>query len=96
MIQLINSEGRLHIPHSAITDKLMAEFYRTAASCPDPILICRYPDGDYDTVRWPMKAKHTKTLAKALYDSREMGLIPDDHAVLLPDATEFDIEANLK
>ena len=97
MIKLIVIEGRLHIPNSAITDKLVADFYRTA-SCKDPIVLCRYDAGDCDTVPWPMKDPEysMETLSKALYDSREVGLIPYDDAVLLPDGTEFKIESHIK
>lgn len=95
MIQLIVKRGKLHIPHAAITDRLVADFYRRASSL-DPILVCHYPDGDCDTIPWPMTSgKHNKTLAGALYDSREMGLVPDESVFLLPDGKEFCIETNL-
>jgi hypothetical protein len=96
MIQLIAIRGRLHIPNSAITDKLAADFYRTAP-CRDPIVVCNYAAGDCDTVPWPMEDPEysMETLSKALYDSREVGLIPNDQSVLLPDGTEFEIESHL-
>ena len=61
----------------------------------EDILLVRYPEGDVDTIPFPFKKdKDRKNLASALYDSYEFGEI-DERVVLLPDGTEFDIDANL-
>ena len=63
----------------------------------DILLLVRYPAGDCDRCPWPMTTEEEKhNLASALYDAREMGEIPDDMSVWLPDGEEFRIEDNLK
>jgi hypothetical protein len=52
------------------------------------IIVCRYPEGDCDTIRWPKP--NIKNLMAALFDDRECGdwdgSIDD---VLLPDGTRL-------
>lgn len=66
----------------------------------EDILICSYDAGDVDTVPFPFptdspywdKAKWDFAMKRAIYDAREMGLIPDDPAVELPDGTVYQID----
>jgi hypothetical protein len=88
---LVVEHGRLHTQHSDIVDKAMREFFSS-----DPVLVFRYPEGDCDTIPWPMKKEHRPMLALCLYDDREIGVIPDVPSVILPDGSEFFIEAELK
>lgn len=91
-VQLTVSFNRLCTPHSAIVDPAYREYFDG-----DPGLICRASE-DPAMIKWPNRhmTQATKAqLAGALYDSREMGLIPDCKVVLLPDGTEFHIDDNL-
>lgn len=65
----------------------------------EAILICRHPEGDCDTIPWPMvsdfrtKAELDANLRSALFDERECGNLPlDCQSVLLPDGSEFEID----
>lgn len=50
------------------------------------ILVHRYPEGDCDTVPWPLKtAKHHEMLKACLFDAVETGLLRTGDAVYLPD-----------
>lgn len=58
-------------------------------------LIFRYPEGDCDSIPWPMTTKeHREHLASCLYDAFESGEI-DKRTVALPDHTPFNIDDNL-
>jgi hypothetical protein len=48
------------------------------------IVLCIYPEGDCDSIRWPNPDR--KNLHRALFDDRERGIIRDQE-VLLPDGT---------
>ncbi len=89
MIQLTPKMGRLYIPNDAITDELQKKM---AVGEPS-LLIYEHPGGDHDTIKWP--APNLYHLAGALYDAREMGQLPDDPEVLLPDGTVFNIELSI-
>jgi hypothetical protein len=53
-------------------------------------LLYVYPAGDCDVADWPLTMP--RVLCGALYDAREMGLIPiDTVAAILPDGTRFEI-----
>lgn len=64
-----------------------------------PVLLCMYGAGDCDTIPWPFpegsaywtKEKWEGCLRSALFDAREMGEIPDEPTVELPDGTIFTI-----
>jgi hypothetical protein len=82
---------RLCAPLSLVAASLLEQF--TA----DPILLCRYPEGDVDSISWPMPANDDANnwqsmLRSALYDARETGIIPNVAAVVLPDGSEFGID----
>ena len=82
MITLLAINGRLHTRQSDIVDALMKKHFTS-----DPILVVRYDAGDCDTIRWPNPDE--EHLRSALFDDREMGIIPDVRSVLLPDGKEF-------
>lgn len=86
--KLVEKYGNLYTPKSEISDRLMREFHDD-----DPILSVQYADGDCDTIAWPLT--NPRDLAGALYDAREMGVIPFVESVVLPDGTEFHIDSNL-
>ena len=86
MIQLIATDGQLEIANEDIADP--GERRRFHGE--DVVLIYRYPSEEVDTVAWPII--NPKYLCGALYDAREMGWIPDESIVLLPDGTEFNID----
>ena len=91
MTQLLEKDGSLYAPFEAITDAVQRNFCsNNGKEGRDPILMLEYPSGDVDTIKWPNF--NADNLRSALYDAREMGLIPDEPAVLLPDGTEFEIE----
>jgi hypothetical protein len=55
------------------------------------ILICRYRAGDCDSIQWPNP--NWENLRSALYDCREVGLLPSNcRVVTLPDDSLFDID----
>ena len=101
-VKLIDIDGSLHTPFSAIVDDAQRDYFASIRSFdPDePLdLLClvRYESGDYDTIPWPMtKPEHRRMLARALYDDREMGTIPDVPEVTLPDGTTFVIDSELQ
>jgi len=99
MTQLLNIDGRLHTPFDAITDKLQRDWAEERAASarkhgwPDDknqLLVCHYDAGDCDTIKWPNPNK--ENLRSALFDAREMGLIPDEPYVELPDGKLFGID----
>jgi hypothetical protein len=61
----------------------------------DEILIYRYPDGDCDTIGWPLRDDQRGLLASALFDERECGTIPQVESVFLPDGEKFNIDDEL-
>lgn len=59
------------------------------------IVLCVYPEGDCDSIPWPMPKKAHKNLTSALFDMRETGELPaDTRSVLLPDGTLFHIDSS--
>lgn len=79
-IKLVVEDGTLHTLKSDIVDSMMREWYTG-----NPLLLRRYDGGDVDTIAWPLV--DAEGLAIALYDAREMGIIPDVATVILPDGT---------
>lgn len=58
------------------------------------ILLFRYPDGDCDTIRWPLT--EPAHLASALFDCVECGQIDcNGYRVKLPNGMLFDIQEHL-
>lgn len=92
-IQLVVIHGMLATPPSAIVDALQKEWSDGQAA----VLLRRYDAGDVDSIPWPWLATRTdlENLSCALYDAREMGLIPDNPIVLLPDGTPFNIDRHV-
>jgi len=89
--KLLNQDGTLYTPAEAAIQAFevnCANFGITG-----PFLLADYVNGDPCTARWPNVNKGN--LAILLYGARETGQIPDVSSVLLPDDSEFDIEANL-
>lgn len=102
-ITLIADDGRLYTPFDAIVDPLQREWFDKPDDHPcgkDPVLVVEYPSGEHDTIPWPLTpatwpltpAKWVERLRSALFDAREMGLIPDVPSVRLPDGTVFLID----
>ena len=58
------------------------------------LIIFFYPSGDVDTFTWGKEINKQK-LAAALFDAREMGYMPNEEEVLLPDGEVFHIDQNL-
>lgn len=55
---------------------------------PGPILLCRYDEGDCDTINWP--DPNEDNLRSVLFDAVEMGYIHETDRVLLPDGKHFE------
>lgn len=55
------------------------------------ILLRVYPEGDCDSICWPMKKKDKDNLAAALFDEYEMGNLKE-RSVLLPNGQQFNID----
>lgn len=53
-------------------------------------IIIRYPEGDIDSVPWPMSDEDRSTLSVALADAVERGALPECGSVTLPDGSVFD------
>ena len=84
MIQLIAFDGILHANENDIVDPLQKEHA-------DGHTILYAGEGyDIRAIQWPRP--DLQSLTVALYDAREMGLIPDVSAVLLPDGSMFNID----
>ena len=58
------------------------------------LLLFFYPAGDVDTFTWG-KQLNKQNLAAALFEAREMGYMPNEEEVLLPDGEVFHIDQNL-
>jgi len=85
VVTLIVKDKSLHTAQSDIVDALQAKH-----ATDDPILIVEHPSGERDTIRWPRpNAEH---LRSALYDAREMGMIPPVRTVKLPNGETFEID----
>ena len=76
-ITLVGVQGSLYFP-----PEIKDQFGE-----PSPIVLCIYPEGDCDTINWPKP--NMKNLERALYDNNEMGIIPADTEVLLPNGKKF-------
>jgi hypothetical protein len=85
MIQLLHEDGSLVIAKSDIVDELQKKYHDD-----NVLLLRRYDAGDCDTINWPNP--DTDNLRAALYDAREMGLMPNDNNVMLPDGSVFAID----
>lgn len=86
----VDEDGILCTPHDAIVDKGHELAFYLDGKPRDPGLMVAYPSGDYDVIKWPNP--ETDNLRSALYDAREMGLIPDVGEVVLPDGATFTID----
>lgn len=93
---LVAHDGDLYYPRAAIKDTAFEELFSELCSgfAPDDgsvIIVHRYPDGDADTIPWPMvrdRDKWLRALRAAIFDDRETGLIGDQQ-FFLPDGTEI-------
>lgn len=93
-VQLTASGGVLYRPRTK-------NDFRFDESSNEPMIVIRiYNTGDCDAIHWPFgchgfsytKDKDRCNLGVALYDAREMGLIPNGAKVLLPNGEEFDFD----
>ena len=80
----VNEFGHLCTAREDIQDKPLRDVFPG-----DPVLVCRYEEGDCDVATWPMTEGMDRILDSALFDAREMGMIPDCNSVLLPDGKEW-------
>lgn len=92
VVQLVAEDGTLHVPFEAIVDQLQREWHSEDGKGQSALLLRLYDAGDCDTIRWPLRDRDRENLKAALFDAREMGLIPDVASVLLPDGVEFIID----
>lgn len=88
LVRLIVECGRLMIPRSAVQDALLLKHFTG-----NPCVMGFYGAGDCYTIQWPNPNR--ANLAYALYDAREMELIPNVRVVLLPDGSPFEIDTEL-
>lgn len=89
-IKLIVIDGKLHTPYDVASDDLK-KYWDDDIGREGLLLVAQ--DEDIITVRWP--EYDPKDLAITLFDARETGQIPSDTtSVLLPDGTEFEIDAH--
>jgi hypothetical protein len=92
-IKLIAMDGRLHTPFDVASDELKNYWGDDDIAREGLILAAMDDTEDRITARWPNY--NPKNLAITLYDARETGQIPSDtKSVLLPDGTEFEIDAH--
>ncbi len=83
-VKLIDRDGTLYTAESDICDEITAKHFKGDEVC---ILIARIDD--VNTIAWPNPDE--RELRSALFDAREMGMIPNVQSVLLPDGSEFRI-----
>ncbi len=92
-IKLIAIDGRLYTPFDVASDELKKYYGDDDIMREGLTLASRDETGDFITARWPNY--NPKNLAITLYDARETGQIPaDTKSVLLPDGSEFEIDAH--
>ena len=65
------------------------------------MLIYHYPLGDVDCITWPWvdaadQLEQGGKLAVSLFDAREMGVLPNEESVLLPDGIRFVFDEHLE
>jgi hypothetical protein len=93
-IKLIAMDGRLHTPFDVASNEIKKYWGDDDIAREGLILAAMDDTEDRITARWPNY--NPKNLAITLYDARETGQIPSDTtSVLLPDGTEFEIDAHL-
>lgn len=85
MVRLIDKDGTLYTSEADIVDDLCRSHFKGDGTC---ILISRIED--VNTIQWPNP--NERELRSALFDAREMGMIPNVRTVQLPDGSEFSIE----
>jgi hypothetical protein len=85
-IRLLSIDGTLYFPYGGHT------WGDLTPRADEPALLIRYyPEGDVDTIPWPMDERHTERLAIALFDQRECNAyFPGDALIELPDGSPFD------
>lgn len=90
-VKLMKVNGCLALPPSPATK---AYFAGWAGDEDRPVvLIKRYDEGDCDTIPNVRSKTNQANLRSALYDAREMGLLPIDCGyVLLPSGVKFEID----
>lgn len=86
-VKLIKKEGCFCIPESEMTKAALGSFGDGPV-----MLIRRYDAGDCDAIESVKGEKNKMNLRYALYDAREMGLIPYVRYVLLPSGAKFEID----
>jgi hypothetical protein len=90
MIQIRRTHAGLVIPAEQIPTKTREEMIRIYGSCEDSLLWTRV---DGDPVFPGASKRDEAALRAALYDAREMGLIPSEtHQVTLPGGKVFQID----
>lgn len=89
-VKLVAKGGKLYVPSKAFKDNAELTAHYEGE---DSMLMVRYPEGDYDSISWPDFDQ--ESLARALFDCREEGMIHDHSTVLLPDGREFTIDKGL-
>jgi hypothetical protein len=93
-IKLIAMDGSLYTPFDVASDELKNYWGDDDIAREGLTLADRDETGDVITTRWP-DGFDPIDLAKLLYGARETGQIPSDTtSVLLPDGTEFEIDAH--
>ena len=84
---------REHFSHCGLTNPFVPEADRKPS---DPLLMVVYGAGDCDVAKWPLTTPELRwRLARALYDARETGTIPDVTEVILPDGKIFVIDQEI-
>ena len=92
-IKLIAMDGSLYTPFDVASDELKNYYGDDDIAREGLTLADRDETGDVITASWP--DFDPIDLAKLLYGARETGQIPSDTtSVLLPDGTEFEIDAH--
>ena len=92
-IKLIAMDGQLHTPFDVASNEIKNYWGDDDIAREGLTLVDRDETGDVITARWPNY--DTIDLAKLLYGARETGQIPSDTtSILLPDGTEFEIDAH--
>lgn len=94
VLQLVAIDGTLYMPACVLDHYDMIDQAKGTLDpnrTHGPIMLFRYPEGDCDTLSWPL-SDTSEQLAVIVSDMRECGWIEDSDVVLLPNGEKINVD----